>query len=43
MDTSSLHSSQTDNVGPASRVHDLLRPEVLQALDISNGQNEQTC
>ena len=33
MDTSSIHWSQTDTVAPASRVHDLLRPEVLQAFD----------
>ena len=33
MDTSSIHGNQTDTVAPASRVHDLLRPEVLQAFD----------
>lgn len=33
MDTSSIHRRQTDTVAPASRVHDLLRPEVLQAFD----------
>ena len=33
MNTSSIHQSQTDTVAPASRVQDLLRPEVLQAFD----------